>query len=294
MKPTLERVNWQAGSSVAMLDRRLADAIPFQWHHHPEYELTLTLNSSGQRFIGDHVAAYADGDLVLVGPNLPHTWASESRLDPDQPHHALVIWFRAEWAQQVADTMSEFAGIMALLAHGDRGLAFSPDMARAVRGAIGTFFSQPPAQRVFTLLGVLAQLGTDAAAVPLASRAAQPVAGTGNRARLDRVLDYIHRNYASPLRMATLADIAALSESGLHRMFRANTHSTVSGYISALRIGDACALLSGSNLPIAHIADRVGFHSLANFNRQFKDQKHMTPRAYRAHFRPAQRPGMQR
>ena len=64
-----------------MLDRRLDDGIPFQWHHHPEFELTLTLNSRGQRFIGDHIGDYDDGDLVLVGPNLPHTWVSREKID---------------------------------------------------------------------------------------------------------------------------------------------------------------------------------------------------------------------
>ena len=79
MKPLLEKVMPPEGASWAWLDRQLDDAIPFQWHHHPEFELTLTLNSVGQRFIGDHIGDYDDGDLVLIGPNLPHTWASRGK-----------------------------------------------------------------------------------------------------------------------------------------------------------------------------------------------------------------------
>ena len=66
MKPLLEKVRPADGASWAWLDRRLDDELPFQWHHHPEFELTLTLNSVGQRFIGDHIGEYGDGDLVLV------------------------------------------------------------------------------------------------------------------------------------------------------------------------------------------------------------------------------------
>jgi hypothetical protein len=72
MKPLLEKVRPPEGASWAWLDRRLDDGIPFQWHHHPEYELTLTLNSRGQRFVGDAIGDYGDADLVLVGPNLPN------------------------------------------------------------------------------------------------------------------------------------------------------------------------------------------------------------------------------
>jgi AraC-like DNA-binding protein len=39
-------------------------------------------------------------------------------------------------------------------------------------------------------------------------------------------------------------------------------------------------------ISIAHIADAVGYGTFANFNRQFKLLTSMTPREYRAHFRP--------
>ena len=59
MKPYLEHLTTDDGASWATLNRRLEDGIPFQWHHHPEFELTLTLNSRGQRFIGDHIGWHA-------------------------------------------------------------------------------------------------------------------------------------------------------------------------------------------------------------------------------------------
>ncbi|MCM3372911.1 AraC family ligand binding domain-containing protein, partial [Bacillus velezensis] len=90
MKPQYEHVTFASGCSIRVYHRQLA-RIPFEWHRHPEYELTLTLNSRGQRFIGDHVAHYADDDLVLVPPNLPHTWSSNARIDRDAPEVALVV-----------------------------------------------------------------------------------------------------------------------------------------------------------------------------------------------------------
>ena len=58
MRPLLEKLTVPDGQSWAFLNRRLDDEIPFQWHCHREYELTLTLNSRGQRFVGDHVGPY--------------------------------------------------------------------------------------------------------------------------------------------------------------------------------------------------------------------------------------------
>ena len=67
MKPFLEHIKTSQDSSWTLFDRRLP-AIPFEWHYNSEYELTLTLNSRGQRFVGDNIAPYEDGDLILIGP----------------------------------------------------------------------------------------------------------------------------------------------------------------------------------------------------------------------------------
>jgi AraC-like DNA-binding protein len=285
MKPHLERLRPSADSSWSMLNRRLDDGIPFQWHHHPELELTLTLNSRGERFIGDHIGAYDDGDLVLVGSNLPHTWCSAERIDAGQPHVALVLWFRPEWVEALDATFTELAAARAMLTTASAGLKFSPDFAAQARPLIEAVFTEAPEDRLLSAIRILTLLARDAQARPLSSTLAVPVAGQGDRARLDRVLDHIHLNYAESLPVEALAGIAALSPSGLHRLFGRHLHTTISDYVKRLRIGEACALLSATDRPVAHIAGEVGYASLANFNRQFKALKKRTPRDYRHSFR---------
>ncbi len=286
MKPLLETVAPRGDASWAMLNRRLEDAIPFQWHHHPEYELTLTLNSRGQRFIGDHIGSYGDGDLVLIGPNLPHTWASTEKIEPGQPHVALVMWFLPAWAEPLGAVFTELRSVAEMLARAQAGLCFSPPMAAQARAMIQQLFEQPAEERVLSLIQVLAFLAKDGAAVPLASVLGAHT-GSADRTRIDRVLDHIHQHYAEPLRLNALGDVAALSPSGLHRLFRRHTHMSVTDYLARLRIGEACAMLSSGDRPIAHIAGDVGYDSLANFNRQFKALKGLTPREYRRRFRAA-------
>ncbi|HZY68540.1 MAG TPA: AraC family transcriptional regulator [Devosia sp.] len=283
MKPFLERVRPEDGASWSMLNRRLPDGIPFQWHHHPELELTLTLNSRGQRFIGDSAESFGDHDLVLVGPNLPHTWASAERLDPQAPHVALVLWFRPDWLEGLAAGAVEMRPLLDLVARGARGLHFSAETATALRPAYERLFDLPPTERLFGLLDLLLRLAADGTARPLsASRPALPEGGS--RERIDRVLAHLHDHHAEPLRLEALAEVAALSVSGLHRLFRKHTGTTVSDYLIRLRIADASARLSGSDQPVAHIAAEVGYGSLANFNRHFLRLRGMTPRAYRGRF----------
>ncbi|MHA6687452.1 helix-turn-helix domain-containing protein [Mesorhizobium sp. A556] len=282
MRPLLEHLPVPPDASWSMLNRRLPDAIPFQWHHHPEFELTLTLNSRGQRFIGDHVGNYDHGDLVLVGPNLPHTWASREKLDPAEPHMALVFWFRKEWIEGLIDGTVEFRPIERLIAGASTGLAFGNGLGRALAANFQVIYAQPPAQRLMGLLDILLRIADAGDSQPLSTRAPQPVGGS--RLRIDRVLLHLHQHYPEPLHLAEVAEIASLSVSGLHRMFRKHTQASISDYLIGLRIGEACSRLSGTNQPIQHIADEVGYASLANFNRQFRRLRGMSPREYRSSF----------
>jgi len=285
MRPLFEKVTIPDGASWSLLNRRLPDGIPFQWHYHPEFELTLTLNSRGQRYIGDNISAYDDGDLVLLGPNLPHTWRSVERIDARQPHIALVMWFTEGWGQSLTTMLAEMRALAPLLARANRGVVFSREAAEAVRPVIETLPQSAPADRLLRLMQVLTRLAADGEAAPIAGPGAdrRPV-GTPDQGRVERVLDHIHAHYRERISIEALADVAALSPSGFHRLFRRHTRLTVTEYVAELRIGQACALLVNSVAPIAHVADEVGYTNLANFNRQFRALKGMTPREFRRSF----------
>jgi transcriptional regulator GlxA family with amidase domain len=103
------------------------------------------------------------------------------------------------------------------------------------------------------------------------------------------VLAHIHAHYVEPLSIPELAQIACISVSAFHRLFRRHTHCTALDYIARLRIGRACALLLQGTHPVSLIADTVGYSSMALFNRQFKAQKGVAPSEFRKrhghHFR---------
>ena len=121
---------------------------------------------------------------------------------------------------------------------------------------------------------MLTALAEDEGARPIAGPGSGRVAAhTPDKARVERVLDHIHAHYREPIAVETLAELACLSPSGFHRLFRRHTKLTATEYVAELRIGQACSLLINTARPIATIADEVGYRSLANFNRQFRAAK---------------------
>ena len=284
MKPFFETVTPEPGASWAFLDRRLKDGIPFQWHHHPEFELTLTLNSRGQRYVGDDVGPYDDGDLVLIGPGIPHTWHSREALDPAKPHVALVAWFTREWVTTLIAAFPEMAQLSGMLARASQGLCFDRTASEAVASSFEAMRTAPPARRLVLLIEVLITLCHDHDAVPLAN-APHEDAELAADPRMVRVLDYLHAHFAEPVAVDTLAVIACVSTSTFHRMFRQHTRMTMVDYVTRLRVGRASSLLIESAQSIATIAADVGYTNLSLFNRQFVRAKGETPSSFRKQHR---------
>ncbi|MBE3025581.1 AraC family transcriptional regulator [Janthinobacterium sp. BJB1] len=285
MTPLFEQVTIPAGHSWGLLWREL-DAIPFLWHYHPQFELTLTVNARGQRYIGDHLGDFEPGDLVLLGPNLPHTWSASERIDGAQPMLAVVVWFSLEWLERLAACFPELHGLRQLAARAGPALHFSTDTSARSAARLLQLNALPVPQRLPLLLDVLLDLAGDAGARPLASTAQAPLPD-GQHQRMAGVLDFMHAHFREEIALDTLAQKAALSLGAFHRRFKRHAHCTPGEYLARLRIGRACQQLIESNHAIAVIAQEAGYRNLAHFNRQFRAARQMTPRAFRQQYRRA-------
>jgi AraC-like DNA-binding protein/quercetin dioxygenase-like cupin family protein len=280
MNALLESLLVPEGATYTYFHRRLDEGIPFNWHYHREFELTLTLNSEGQRYVGEAIESYADGDLVLLGSNLPHAWMSQRKLNESQPHVAHVFWIRADWLDALLATMIELRPLRTTLLNASRGMIFSDAASKAVRTLVFKMEEISPVRRLIRLIEILAVLAEDKnfrlLCAPREERASLSVS---DLPRIDRALAHIHKNYeSSNISMTQLAELAALSVSGLHRLFKRHTRQTVHEYISQLKIGKACSLLISTDKPISRIAEEVGYANLSHFNRQFLSIKGLRPR----------------
>ena len=88
MKPQLLKIPRQPLSSFSVRQ----DTVPYinnKWHYHIEAELIYFKKGNGTQFIGDHIQNFNDGDLILVGSNLPHYLLNEFA-DRDHARHTLA------------------------------------------------------------------------------------------------------------------------------------------------------------------------------------------------------------
>ncbi|MCV0429777.1 MAG: AraC family transcriptional regulator [Roseibium sp.] len=100
--------------------------------------------------------------------------------------------------------------------------------------------------------------------------------------RFSRVIEYIYANLDQDPDLATLAEIAALSQWHWHRVWQSTYGESIGATVKRLRLHRAAADLSYTEMPIAVVAKRAGYGSLEAFSRSFKLSYGHSPSNYRA------------
>lgn len=257
-------------------------AFDFNWHYHREYEVTLITQGSGVRYVGTSIEAYKPGQLVLIGPDVPHTFSS--RRYASEVAEAAVAQFRHDFLGSGFFDLPQFADIAALLAQSSAGLLISVTP-EPIQRLMARLPALPPAARTAGLLDLLDRL-TRCPQRRLTQPGYVPTPGAIVSDRIDMVCAYLQQSHAHPITLDEVAQVASMSPTSFSRFFRQTMGRTFTDYVNQLRIETSCRLLTDTDLPITTVASSSGFANLANFNRRFRQLRHMSPREYRKAHRP--------
>ncbi|GAB3997233.1 AraC family transcriptional regulator [Spirosoma daeguense] len=254
------------------------------WHFHPHYQLFLVEEGTGMRFIGDSIKPFGPGDLVFLGPNLPHLWRS------DQPYFdklsglktkGIVIYFAEDFLGSDFFHKPEMRLIRQLLDQSRQGLEWTGKTRNQVEAALRQMAQQTiDFDRVISLLSLFSTLSHAPDYRILTSAGYTNTVKPSETDRMQLVHDYVLEHFPDDLSLDTVADLAGMTPPAFCRYFKARANKTFSEFVSEVRIGHACKLLMRGKLNITQISFESGFRTLSNFNRQFKDITGQTPSNY--------------
>jgi len=277
VKPIQEIVPSEQDESFVCFDDHMP-IFDHSYHFHPEVELTLVLESEGQRLVGDHLDMFGPGDLILCGENLPHQYRNW-----EVGHvHSRVIQFRMDAFGAGFFDIAEFSAIGQMLERARRGLAFSDNARKRACEWIECIYDTPPGPSRFSaLMECLHGLSRDPDAHELASEGFSGPVNPRRIERLQRVLNYLEEHWREPIRLDDVAKVAALHPQSLSRFFRQNLGRTFQEYLIRLRLSQAVRELLETDHSVTEIAFSCGYRNLANFNRHFRSRYGQAPREYR-------------
>lgn len=269
------------------LKKRSGNEFEFRWHFNDCYELTLITKGSGRRYIGDDISAFSAGDLVLLAPELPHTWAS---YDNKSPCEAFVLHFSFDPDNDRFLSAPEMNEIADMLKKADKGVCFSKKTASKIEEKF-VFMARATGWRKTALF--IEILGTCCECQAISSLSTSERFGeidSENQTRFGNICRYLNANFTKPLSQSQTAKQAFMSPSRFSQFFKEVSGKSFTEYLTELRVGYACKLLIETDKPVTSICFEAGFGNSANFNRCFKKIKQTTPRHYRRQFSERSKP----
>jgi len=281
MRAVLEEIRTKDGFSFAAFEFSSPRFI-CPYHYHPEIELTLIAAGDGQRLVGDHLGAFHAGDLVLMGPELPHSYFHAPDFDQGpRGASSIVIQFRPE-SLPVLFQSPECRPIRMLLEKSKRGMAFHRKTSREVEGRMRELLRAKGPERLILLLQILQRLAQVQPAEFLAGKGFDPQFNERQAGRIGSICDWLTAHFQEPITLGQAARKAHLSPAAFSRFFHRATNRPFVRFLNELRVSHACRLLLETDKTVATIAFESGFENLSNFNRRFRELKNCTPREFRS------------
>ncbi|MGH9840962.1 MAG: AraC family transcriptional regulator [Blastocatellia bacterium] len=277
MQPIFLKVTPAAQASFD-IRREVAPQFGNPWHFHPEYELTQVLRSAGVRFVGDSIERFAAGDLVLIGPNLPHYWRNDPHRAPEPSQaEAIILRFSDTCLGNGFFDLPEMQDVQGLLRRAARGIKFGGNAATQLEHLLGL----NGFHRAIAFLTLLHDLANEADYQLLTTPAFSLAPDPSESERINKVYAYVMERYTQPLRLEEVAAVANMNPTAFCRYFLQRTGKTLIGLVNEIRVGYACKLLSAGELNVTEICYACGFQNLSHFNRCFKKITCLTPTEYR-------------
>jgi AraC-like DNA-binding protein len=270
-------------SGRVIITKKEIPCLDSSWHYHDQYELLYISKSNGIRFVGDSVSQFHPGELVLVSPYLPHLWRNDASYYKEEDVNkvkTIIIKFSKDFIGEGTFNLAEFTDINSLFEQSKYGVSFGKKVSKALHNELIQIIDLSPAQQLIKLLDILCRLSnTDDKKILSSSDMRQYT--TDSSDRLDTVIKFVSDNYASDISLNDVADIACMTTNSFCRFFKKMTNKSFTQFLNEIRIRNASRILVQEDISVSEVCYMVGYNSITNFNRQFKEIMGNTPNSYR-------------
>lgn len=253
-----------------------------RWHYHPQIEIHLIREGSGQLMAGDGLMPFEAGHVAMIGSNLPHNWLSDIIPGERLAHRDVLCHVRPQTLRLLASAFPETAGFEQVVRRASHALVLSGDSAHEAGVLLETMGEHDAARRVADLIAILTvfqQAPADEVRT-VVTPGYNPQVAFGAEDDVNVAIAYIS-SHLDTVTLSDAAEAASMSVSTFSRLFKRVAGIGFADFVRRLRVGRACRLLTCTDLPIARIQRMSGYDNASNFNRRFRDETGMTPSQYR-------------
>ncbi|RLD49916.1 MAG: hypothetical protein DRI97_17515 [Bacteroidetes bacterium] len=283
MEYVFEKIQVPNQHSFISREIQLSERLP-KIHSHKNFELNYIVSGSGRRIVGDNISSFEKGDLVLLGPELPHSWEileSQKNIPPS----CITTHFYENIIGSDFFNIPELEDVENLLKQANRGVSFKGSKIKRIGARLENLVNLESLESYIELLHIFNDLLRVETFEYLTSAINLPEKFTKDLDRINSVYEYVFLNIEEGIKLEDVADLLHMAPGSFCRYFKKKTKLTFTQYVKGVRIGIAAKMLIETEKSITQICYDSGYNSLANFNHYFKSLMNKTPSEYRKNFR---------
>lgn len=280
--PAFEAIKPNIGSSFTSLKFQRNENIKSHvWHYHPEVELIFVCKGSGKRQIGSNISYFSDGDLVLIGSNLPHCGLTNENTNND---YEMVIQFKPDFIGENIWETPEMQRISTLLEKSKAGIVFNENIKKTVGQKITDMHEMSSLNKLLNFLEILDELATTQDYRILNAGKYYLQTQVEDNERINHIFNYVKDHFKEQITLEEIADLANMKVPSFCRYFKKITNKTFTQFVNEYRITHSLKLLAEQPLSITEVCFESGFNNFSYFNKTFKEYIKKSPSQYRKEF----------
>lgn len=254
----------------------------YPFHYHPEVELCLFGQYSGEVIIGQKSYTPRAGELLYIAPGIPHANPGHPVYEGIADHATLVI-FRPLLADGQLLTLPELYPIGNMIASKNKAYVFG---AAVVQRSMAPLFRHitkvQGADRYIILLQIIASIFKNFnEALVIDPGGYKQLTNQSVISRVDAIYRYIHQHFHETISLEAIANEVHMQRESVSRFFREKTGRNISDIVTSVRLERVCSLLRTTDKSVGAISYECGFNNLANFNKQFRIRYDCSPVEFR-------------
>jgi len=280
--PAFEAVKPNIGSSFTSLKFQKNENIKSHvWHYHPEIELIFVCGGSGKRQIGSNISYFSDGDLVLMGTNLPHCGMTNENTNND---YEMVIQFKPDFLGEEIWNLPEMQKITILLEKAKAGIVFSEKIKKEIGLKIVEMHESSALDKLMKFLKILEDLASTNEYRILNAGKYYLQTQVEDNERINHIFNFVKDHFKEPITLEEISDLANMKVPSFCRYFKKITNKTFTQFVNEYRITHSLKLLAEQPLSITEVCFESGFNNFSYFNKTFKEYMGKSPSQYRKQF----------
>jgi AraC-like DNA-binding protein len=271
-------------NSPALVIERSDSNFKSPFHFHPEIELVYIVEGSGKRIVGDRIENFSEGEIVLIGSNLPHLWISDEKANgsiSNKKARSIVAYFDREIFGKAFYELKEADGINKLLDAATRGVKIIGNTQTRVAAKMKKLIYKEGLTRILYLIEILHSISSSGEIEYINNETYSGYMQKSESDRLNQICKYVNANFKNNIKLKDVADIAHLTTQSFCRFFKTRMSKNFIDYLHEVRISYACRYLIETDKTISEIAYNTGFKTVPNFNKHFKHKTGFCPTEYR-------------